>query len=84
MILIPPSPQVLTESPPSYILKTLAIEVSPCPKLLFSVSLSQSSVLSDQKNALICPLFYKKVTEKTHQTIGQCRLQVCVVRLWNT
>jgi len=42
---------------PSKLLKTLATEVSPCLKLLFTASLRQSSLPSDWKKALVCPLF---------------------------
>jgi len=38
---------------PTKLLKTISLEVSPCLKLLFSASLSQNSLPSDWKKALI-------------------------------
>ena len=44
---------------PSRLLKSIAMEESPCLTLLFSASLHQGRVPSDWKKALVCPVFKK-------------------------
>ena len=44
---------------PSRLLKSIAMEVSPCLTLLFLASLHQGRVPSDWKKALVCPVFKK-------------------------